>query len=36
LAVAGGLLAFCGEREHELAVDDLAVGPRFEIKVLDD
>jgi hypothetical protein len=29
-------LAFCGKRKHKLAVNGLAVGPRLEIKVLDD
>ena len=31
-----GILAFGSEREHKVAVDCLAVGPRLEIEFLDD
>lgn len=37
MTVARGFLGgFSGERKHKLAVNELAVGPRLEIKVLDD
>jgi hypothetical protein len=32
----GFLLALCGKRKHDLAVNGLAVGPRFKIEMLDD
>ena len=35
-ATTRGVLAFGGKREHEVAVDDLAVRSRLEIEVLDD
>ena len=34
-ATMRGILAFGGKREHEVTVDDLAVGSRLEIEVLD-
>jgi hypothetical protein len=30
------ILTFSGEREHEVAVNDLGVGSRLEVEVLDD
>jgi hypothetical protein len=36
LAATRGILSFRGEREHEVAVYDLAVRSRLEIEVLDD
>ena len=36
LRFRGGFKAFGSEREHEVAVDDLAVGPRLEIEVFGD
>lgn len=36
LAATRGILAFRGERKHEVSVYDLAVRPRLEIEVLDD
>ena|SRR5258708_39613572 len=36
LTTARGFLAFCGKRKHDLAVNGLAVGPRFKIEMLDD
>ncbi|KAI9453797.1 hypothetical protein BJY52DRAFT_1418144 [Lactarius psammicola] len=36
LTATGGMLAFCGKREHELSVYDVASRPKWEFKDLDD
>ncbi|KAI9448682.1 hypothetical protein BJY52DRAFT_1311078 [Lactarius psammicola] len=32
LTATGGMLAFCGKREHEVSVYNVAGGPKLEIK----